>query len=175
MRASCRFKRNEQSLTVDRLKKIIILSTSIIGISVIWLGMKVEVLSNPVTIVAVPALLGGTTGCGAWCLGVAWADRRNLPNSLRMNGALFCALIVSGIILLTAGSAGLLLEILRMTLKHFTHPVGAALAAIVVKPVFNRRRATSYLPFSKLNCRNKHARDPNALRHPIAAKAAPTK
>lgn len=100
------FQKSESALTVDRLKKIIILTTSIIGISVIWLGMKIEILSNPVTIVAVPALLGGTTGCGAWCLGVAWVDRRNLPQSLQMKSALFWALIVSGVVLLTAGVLG---------------------------------------------------------------------
>lgn len=100
------FLKNEKALSVDPTKKIIILSTSIIGISVIWLGTQVEFLSNPITIVAVPALLGGTTGCGAWCLGVAWADRRNLPSCLRMNPILFSALVVSGIILLIMGILG---------------------------------------------------------------------
>ena len=78
-----------------------------------------------------------------------------------------------------------------MKLKRFSYLVGAASAAIDVEPVFNRQlptneertpqqvkqriTATSYLLFSNLNCRSKLARDPNILRHPIAAEAAPTK
>jgi Mn2+/Fe2+ NRAMP family transporter len=100
------FQKTTNSITFVRLKKWIILSTSIIGISIIWLGLIVDTLSNPITIVAVPALLGGTTGCGAWCLGVAWADRRNLPMTFQMHGSLFAALITSGVVLLFAGLLG---------------------------------------------------------------------
>ncbi|MDG2167554.1 MAG: hypothetical protein P8L44_06460, partial [Opitutales bacterium] len=100
------FQKKENPISNAKLKKWIILSTSIIGISVIWLGMVSETLSNPITIVAVPALLGGTTGCGVWCLGVAWADRRNLPNSYQMKPLLFFPLILSGCFLLFAGLLG---------------------------------------------------------------------
>jgi Mn2+/Fe2+ NRAMP family transporter len=100
------FQNKENPISIVHLKKWIILSTSIIGISVIWLGLVIETLSNPITIVAVPALLGGTTGCGIWCLGVAWADRRNLSKTFRMHGALFTALLISGAILLFAGLLG---------------------------------------------------------------------
>lgn len=88
------------------MKKWIILTTSLIGIAVIWMGLVWETLANPVTIVAVPALLGGATGCGVWCLGVAWADRRNLPPAFRMNRALLVSLLLSGVILLTSGLLG---------------------------------------------------------------------
>lgn len=100
------FQKKENPISNAQLKKWIILSTSIIGISVIWLGLISETLSNPITIVAVPALLGGTTGCGVWCLGVAWADRRNLPQSYRMKPLLFFPLILSGCFLLFAGLLG---------------------------------------------------------------------
>ncbi len=94
------------TISIAKLKKWIILVTSVIGIGVIWLGLVWEAISNPITVVSVPALLGGTTGCGAWCLGVAWADRRNLPKGYRMNGLLFIALLISGVSLLAAGVLG---------------------------------------------------------------------
>ncbi|MBH54707.1 MAG: hypothetical protein CMI18_10210 [Opitutaceae bacterium] len=100
------FKKSDKSFSISKLKKIIIITTTIIGISVIWLGLVWETISNPITIVAVPALLGGTTGCGIWCLGVAWADRRNLPEGFRMNMTLFVALVISGVALLGMGILG---------------------------------------------------------------------
>ena len=100
------FQKEDNPLSVAKLKKIIILTTSIIGISVIWLGLVWKTIANPITIVAVPALLGGTTGCGIWCLGVAWADRRNLPEELQMKPAFFGALILSGLALLFMGVLG---------------------------------------------------------------------
>ncbi|MBC9868082.1 MAG: hypothetical protein F7O42_09445 [Opitutae bacterium] len=100
------WQRAGSTISIAKLKKWIILITSVIGIGVIWFGLVWEAISNPITVVSVPALLGGTTGCGAWCLGVAWADRRNLPKSYRMKGALFIALVISGISLLAAGLLG---------------------------------------------------------------------
>ncbi|MBC9889727.1 MAG: hypothetical protein F7B06_07735 [Opitutae bacterium] len=100
------WQRAGSTISLAKLKKWIILITSVIGIGVIWFGLVWEAISNPITVVSVPALLGGTTGCGAWCLGVAWADRRNLPKSYRMKGALFIALVISGISLLAAGLLG---------------------------------------------------------------------
>jgi Mn2+/Fe2+ NRAMP family transporter len=100
------FQKKENLIPAETLKKWIILGTSIIGISVIWLGLIIKTLSNPITIVAVPALLGGTTGCGIWCLGVAWADRRNLSKAFRMHGGFLAALLVSGSFLLFAGLLG---------------------------------------------------------------------
>ena len=94
------------TISMERLKKWLILATSVIGIGVIWFGLVWEPLSNPISVVSVPALLGGTTGCGAWCLGVAWADRRNLPKGYRMKGALWIALVIAGVSLLGAGSLG---------------------------------------------------------------------
>ena len=44
-----------------------------------------DALGKSISLVRIPAMLGGTLGCGAWCLGVAWADRRNLPDQLKMN------------------------------------------------------------------------------------------
>lgn len=98
--------KRDNPISVGKMKKGIILITSVIGISVIWLGLIWNPIANPITIVAVPALLGGTTGCGVWCLGVAWADRRNLPEAYRMNRLLFISLIVSGLVLLAAGLFG---------------------------------------------------------------------
>ncbi len=98
--------KSEKVLSVAKLKKWIILSTSVIGIVVIWIGYYWEPISNPVTIVSIPALLGGTTGCGVWCLGVAWADRRNLPETYRMHPAMLSALITTGFALLAAGLFG---------------------------------------------------------------------
>ncbi|MCZ6674445.1 MAG: Nramp family divalent metal transporter [Verrucomicrobia bacterium] len=98
--------KKENAIPEKILKKWIIMTTSVIGIGVIWIGLVWEPLSNPITIVSVPALLGGTTGCGIWCLGVAWADRRNLPQIYRMNFPLFAALIFSGLVLLIAGILG---------------------------------------------------------------------
>ena len=94
------------TISLAKLKKWIILITSVIGIGVIWFGLIWEPISNPITVVSIPALLGGTTGCGAWCLGVAWADRRNLPRGFRMKDALFIALVVSGISMFAAGILG---------------------------------------------------------------------
>ncbi len=94
------------TISAAKLKKWIILITSVIGIGVIWFGLVWKPISNPITVVSIPALLGGTTGCGAWCLGVAWADRRNLPQGFRMKGALFIALVISGVSLLAAGILG---------------------------------------------------------------------
>ena len=100
------WQKGEKRLRIATLKKWIILTTSVIAIGVIWLGLFWKPISNPITIVSIPALLGGTTGCGAWCLGVAWADRRNLPKGFRMKGALFFALVIAGVSLLTAGILG---------------------------------------------------------------------
>lgn len=101
------FKKSPDIQSAAALKKWIILSTSIIGIGVIWLGALWAPLRNPISVVSIPALLGGTFGCGVWCLGVAWADRRNLPAPYRMNGFLLGALILSGLVLLFAGSLGI--------------------------------------------------------------------
>ena len=100
------FQKPNSPVAVERVKKAIIVITSVIGIGVIWLGLVWKPISNPITIVAVPALLGGTIGCGVWCLGVAWADRRNLPVAFRMNTVLFLGLLVSGVVLLSAGLLG---------------------------------------------------------------------
>jgi Mn2+/Fe2+ NRAMP family transporter len=78
----------------------------IIGFFVIWIGYYWSPLENPITVVSIPALLGGTTGCGVWCLGVAWADRRNLPPEFRMQCWFLVILIFSGLTLLGSGLLG---------------------------------------------------------------------
>lgn len=101
------FLKPETSLDTQKLKRGLIITTSSIGIGVIWLGSVWEPLANPVSIVQIPAMLGGTLGCGAWCFGVAWADRRNLPQELRMRPLLYVGLLVSGTTLLSFGAIGM--------------------------------------------------------------------
>ena len=102
--------KSEATIDSKQLKQIIIVSTSLIGMGVIWLGRFWGPLSNPISVVQIPAMLGGTLGCGVWCFGVAWADRRNLPRSLRMNGVLFAMLLASGVTLLAFGLFGMYLK-----------------------------------------------------------------
>ena len=99
--------KSESTIDSAKLKRGLIVVTSVVGIGVIWLGRIWEPLSNPVSIVQIPAMLGGTLGCGAWCFGVAWADRRNLPKELQMNSILFFSLLISGTTLLTFGAIGM--------------------------------------------------------------------
>ena len=101
------FKKEGQAIDSDRLKRIIIVTTSTVGIAVIWIGRQWAPLENPISLVRIPAMLGGTLGCGAWCLGVAWADRRNLPNQLKMKAPLFWGLLLSGTVLLAFGVIGM--------------------------------------------------------------------
>ncbi len=101
------FRKKVQIIDSNRLKRIIIITTSTMGICIIWVGRYWTPLENPISLVRIPAMLGGTLGCGAWCLGVAWADRRNLPDQLKMNAPLFWGLIISGTILLTFGAIGM--------------------------------------------------------------------
>lgn len=101
------FFETEKSLDSSKLKRVLIITTSTVGIGVIWLGYVWQPLSNPISIVQIPAMLGGTIGCGVWCFGVAWADRRNLPAELRMNAFLFWGLLTSGATLLTFGAIGM--------------------------------------------------------------------
>ena len=100
-------KKEGRAIDSNRLKRIIIITTSIVGIAVIWIGRYWAPLENPISLVRIPAMLGGTLGCGAWCLGVAWADRRNLPDQLKMKVPLFWGLLLSGAILLAFGTIGM--------------------------------------------------------------------
>jgi len=99
--------KSESSIDSAKLKRGLIAITSVIGIGIIWLGRVWEPFSNPVSLVQIPAMLGGTIGCGAWCFGVAWADRRNLPAELQMKPLLFISLLISGTTLLTFGVIGM--------------------------------------------------------------------
>jgi len=104
--------KSEKSIDSDKIKRILIVTTSLVGIGVIWLGYIWPPLSNPISIVQIPAMLGGTLGCGVWCFGVAWADRRNLPKTLQMKAPLFWGLLASGTILLTFGAIGMYFKFL---------------------------------------------------------------
>ena len=93
-------------LDYGRVKKYVMAWSVIVGMIVMWAGRYWPPLSNPVSIVQIPALIGGTTGCGLWCVGVWWVDRTNLPLGLRLRGWQQTLLIFSGITLTTLGLIG---------------------------------------------------------------------
>lgn len=100
----------QAEINYQKLKRTLVLATSVVGIAIIWIGYSWNPLSNPINVVRIPALLGGTFGCGIWCFGILWADRKNLPPSYQMGTFSFCALGLSGCALLTFGIAGTLLN-----------------------------------------------------------------
>ena len=89
-----------------QVKKYVMIWSVVVGLIVMWGGLFWEPLSNPVSIVQIPALIGGSTGCGLWCIGVWWVDRVNLPIGLRLKGWQQSLLVLSGITLTALGLIG---------------------------------------------------------------------
>ena len=95
-----------EMLEYQKVKRVIMIWCISVGLIVMWVGLYWEPLRNPVSIVQVPALIGGAFGCGLWCLGVWWVDRENLPPGLRLQGWQQMLLIASGLILTVLGIVG---------------------------------------------------------------------
>lgn len=98
--------REPEQLEYAKVKRFVMIWCVVVGLIVMWVGLYWEPLSNPVSIVQVPALIGGAFGCGLWCLGVWWVDRENLPVGLRLRAWQQLLLIVSGVILTALGLVG---------------------------------------------------------------------
>jgi hypothetical protein len=98
-------------LEYGRVKKYVMTWSVIVGLFVMWVGLYWQPLSNPVSIVQIPALIGGSTGCGLWCIGVWWVDRVNLPVGLRLRGWQQVLLVFSGITLTALGLIGAYLKL----------------------------------------------------------------
>lgn len=94
------------ALEYGRVKRYVMAWSVIVGMIVMWAGLYWSPLSNPVSIVQIPALIGGSTGCGLWCIGLWWIDRANLPVGLRLRAWQQVLLIVSGITLTALGLIG---------------------------------------------------------------------
>ncbi|MGB0582875.1 MAG: Nramp family divalent metal transporter [Limisphaerales bacterium] len=98
--------RAPEMLEYQKVKRVVMIYCIVVGLIVMWGGLFWKPLSNPVSLVQVPALIGGAFGCGLWCLGVWWVDRKNLPVGLRLSWWQQILLILSGVILAVMGLVG---------------------------------------------------------------------
>ena len=96
-----------------RVRVGVCIYTGGLGLLLVW------TVENPVSIVTIPALLGGVFTCGLWCFAVLWAERRFLPKVHRMKKGLFVATVIAGVAMTFFGAMALYL--------HFAPKIAALL------------------------------------------------
>lgn len=103
----------DKSKTVNykKVKNVVMIWSVVGGLIIMWTGLYWEPFSNPVSLVRIPALIGGAFGCGLWCFGVWWIDRKNLPPELRLKAWAQILLILCGATLTILGIIGSYLKL----------------------------------------------------------------
>lgn len=86
---------------LQRIRVGVCIYTGGLGLLLVW------TVQNPVSIVTIPALLGGVFTCGLWCFAVLWAERRFLPKAHCMKKGLFVATVIAGVAMTFFGAMAL--------------------------------------------------------------------
>lgn len=89
--------RTLRAIPYRKLRTGVCLYAGIGAITLVW------TVADPIHIVE-PAALIGTTTCGIWCLAMIWADRRQLPEKLRMNRIWVVLNVVAGLVMISFGA-----------------------------------------------------------------------
>lgn len=89
-------------VSLKNIRLAVVAYCAIAGLILIW-----TIGSRPVTVVTLPAILGGVLACGLWCFAMVWADRRFLPKTYRMKSPMVIATLIAGAVMTVSGSIAL--------------------------------------------------------------------
>ena len=82
---------------LDRVRIAVVLYSGIGGLVLLWTGWKT------VTLASIISPFSGVMGCGLWCLGMLWVDRRQTPKPYRMRPILLGLTLLAGVIMTLVG------------------------------------------------------------------------
>jgi hypothetical protein len=94
------------ALPLKKVRRAVVAYSGIVGLAIAWTFEK------PLSIVTLPALLGGVFACGLWCFAIVWAEKRFLPKIHRMRTPLRIATIFAGAAMTVMGLTALWLQYL---------------------------------------------------------------
>ncbi len=82
---------------IDRIRLWVVLYSGIGGLLLLWSGWKT------VTLASIVSPLSGVMGCGFWCLGMLWVDRKQTPAPYRMRPMLLAITALAGLVMTAVG------------------------------------------------------------------------
>jgi Mn2+/Fe2+ NRAMP family transporter len=91
-----------------KFRRIILLYCGLGGLTIMWTN------SDPGSVVAIPAIIGGVFTCGIWCFLMIWTNFHFLPKPFRMSPLLLVLNVISGLVLTILGGKAILGLISKM-------------------------------------------------------------
>lgn len=82
---------------LDRVRVAVVLYSGIGGLLLLWTGWKT------VTLASIISPFSGVMGCGLWCLGMFWVDRKQTPKPYRMSPLLLALTALAGVVMTAVG------------------------------------------------------------------------
>jgi Mn2+/Fe2+ NRAMP family transporter len=87
----------KQKWDLNRVRVVVVFYSGLGGLLLLWSGWKT------VTLASIISPFSGVMGCGLWCLGMLWVDRRQTPTPYRMRALLLGLTLLAGVVMTLVG------------------------------------------------------------------------